>query len=311
VSWEIDTLYPGFGLLYDFSYVLTDESETGRVDYGRLFQPVSRTVSGRSAAMLGVQPGQHVLLHPRSAFDLWGARYFIVPSYPADWTSPNRSYAAFLDQTELVYPDPSSMEGPSHQHLREQWLKTRDVQVRRNKAAFPRAWIVHAARLIEPSNSGDPAVPDVLRSRLMRTEESSLYPGRLAAVDLKTTAYVETNNPKELAAYLPSTAPSNAESVTIRYDNPERVQLETRLQKPGLVILADIFDSGWRLTIDGNPAPILRANLLMRGAAVPAGTHILVYTFEPASVRLGTLISLISLAALVGLAVWTRLQPVS
>jgi len=197
------------------------------------------------------------------------------------------------------------------QGLREQWLQTKDVQVRRNKAAFPRAWIVHAARLIEPSNPADLRARDVLWSRLMRTDDSSLYPGRLAAVDLKTSAYIETNRPEQLAAYLPGTAPSAAESVTVRYDNPTRVQLETRLQKPGLVILADIFDSGWRLTIDGNPAPILRANLLMRGAAVSAGTHILVYTFEPASVRFGAVISLISLPVLVGLAIWARLRPVS
>ena len=67
----------------------------------------------------------------------------------------------------------------------------------------------------------------------------------------------------------------------MRYDNPTRVQLEARLQEPGLVILADTLDDGWHLTIDGKPAPILQANRLMRGAAVSSGTHTLVYTFEP------------------------------
>ena len=105
----------------------------------------------------------------------------------------------------------------------------------------------------------------------MRTDDSSLYPGRLAAVDLKTTAYVETNNPKQLAAYLPGTPPGTAESVTVRYDNPTRVQLEAHLQEPGLVILADTFDRGWRLTIDGKPAPVLRANVLMRGGGCLLG----------------------------------------
>jgi hypothetical protein len=311
VDWEMDTLQPGFGLIHGFSYLLTNESETGRADYERFFQPTLRTATDRRDAMLGVEPGQQILLHPRGAFDLWGARYFIVPSYPAGWTSPNRSYAAFLDQTELIYPDPSSMDGPSHQRDREQWLKTKDVQVRRNKTAFPRAWIVHDARLIQPRDPSDLAAHDVLLSRLIRTDDSSLNPGRVAAVDLKTTAYVETNNPKRLAAYLPRTAPSTAESVTVRYDNSTRVQLETRLQEPGLVILADVFDIGWRLTIDGLPAPILRSNLLMRAAAVSAGTHTLVYTFEPVSVRLGAVISLTSLPVLVGVAIWARLRPVA
>lgn len=311
VNWQIDTLQPSFGLLHDFSYVLTDESETGRADFGRFFQPAPRTVTGRHAAMLGVQPGKQVLLHPRGAFDLWGTRYFIVPSYPADWIDPNRSYAAFIEQTELIYPDPSSLEGRSRQGLREQWLETRDVQVRRNKTAFPRAWIVHAARLVETSNSPNPAALEVLRSRLMRTDDSSLYPGHSAILDLKTIAYVETNQPKQLAAYLPGTTAGTAESVTVRYDSPTRVQLETHLQEPGLVILADIFDSGWRLTIDGHPAPILRANSLMRGAAVSAGTHILVYSFEPPLVRLGAVISLISLSLLASLVIWTQRRPVS
>ena len=88
VGWEIDTLQPGFGCIHGLSYVLTNESETGRADYVQFFQPAPRKVTGRSAAMLGVQPGQQVLLHPRGAFDLWGARYFIVPSYPGRLDQP-------------------------------------------------------------------------------------------------------------------------------------------------------------------------------------------------------------------------------
>ena len=203
------------------------------------------------------------------------------------------------------------MEGPSRQHLREQWLKTKDVQVRRNKTAFPRAWIVHSARLLPRSKPNDDATRNILWSRLIRTEGSSLSPGELAAPNLRMTAYVETEHPEQLAGYLPGMASDTAEFVTVRYDDPACVRLETHLQKPGLVILADAFDSGWRLTIDGSPAPILRANWLMRGAAVSSGTHVLVFTFEPASVWLGGMISLISLPALTILAIWARFRPVS
>jgi uncharacterized membrane protein YfhO len=79
---------------------------------------------------------------------------------------------------------------------------------------------------------------------------------------------------------------------------PQRVELEALLQKPGLVVLADVYYRGWRLTLDGHPAPMYRTNFLMRGAAVPAGRHRLVYTYEPASFYQGRWVSVAALVAL-------------
>ena len=72
-----------------------------------------------------------------------------------------------------------------------------------------------------------------------------------------------------------------SESVSVVKYEPQRVELRAVLERPGLVILADTVLSGLALTIDGQPAPIFRANRMMRGAAVPAGEHVLVYTYEP------------------------------
>ena len=38
---------------------------------------------------------------------------------------------------------------------------------------------------------------------------------------------------------------------------------------------------GWTARIDGEPAPILRANLLFRALQVPAGESLVVFAFEP------------------------------
>ncbi len=57
--------------------------------------------------------------------------------------------------------------------------------------------------------------------------------------------------------------------------------LEVSLDSPGLVVLADVDYPGWELAIDGKPAPIYRVNGVMRGAAVSAGRHRLVYTYAP------------------------------
>jgi hypothetical protein len=307
VAWEIDTLQPGFGLLHGIDYVLSDESETGRADYRRLFQPSLRPADDRAAAALGVEPGTRVLYQPRRSFDLWGARYFIVPSYPGDWTSENRGYAAFLDRAELIYPDPAALTGPGRRQERRRWLETRDVQVLRNKAAFPRAWVVHDARPIRPLDQAPPSAREALIERL-RSADDLASP---SSVDLGSAAYVETDDPAGLEPYLPGTGVDASELVSVRDEGPTRVVLEARLQRPGLIVLADIFDPGWRLTIDGRPAPILRANLLMRGAAVDRGMHTLSYTYEPASVRIGLWVSAAGLLALFGLVVWARARPVA
>ncbi len=71
------------------------------------------------------------------------------------------------------------------------------------------------------------------------------------------------------------------------------------------MILADVFYPGWKLTIDGEPSTILRANRLMRGAAVQAGTHTLVYTYEPRSFQVGGVVSLGALVVTVVFLGWS------
>ena len=70
------------------------------------------------------------------------------------------------------------------------------------------------------------------------------------------------------------------------------------------MILADTYYPGWRLTIDGRPAPILRANRMMRGAAVREGEHTLVYVYDPWSLRIGAAVTLLGMAAVPGSCSW-------
>ena len=55
------------------------------------------------AKTLGVPAGKPVVYYPRRSYDLWGARYFLLPASP-DWSSPDRGFVSFLDQTELIHP---------------------------------------------------------------------------------------------------------------------------------------------------------------------------------------------------------------
>ena len=82
---------------------------------------------------------------------------------------------------------------------------------------------------------------------------------------------------------------------------PERVVVEATLDAPGALVLADTWYPGWQARIDGQPAPVLRANYLFRAVLLPAGQHVVQFEFRPASLRLGAGVSLA--AALLLLAV--------
>ena len=97
---------------------------------------------------------------------------------------------------------------------------------------------------------------------------------------------------------------------------PDRVRLEARLSEPGYVVLVDAYDLGWKASLDGRPAEVLRANMAFRAVAVGAGPHAIELFYRPDALRRGVAVSaaaLLGLAALLTLA-WhrrTRCDPAS
>lgn len=58
---------------------------------------------------------------------------------------------------------------------------------------------------------------------------------------------------------------------------------------PGVLVLSDTYYPGWKVTVDGRPSRLLRANYALRGVYLPGGNHRVVFRFAPASLRLGLL----------------------
>src|SRR5690606_5113909 len=122
----------------------------------------------------------------------------------------------------------------------------------------------------------------------------------------RAMAWIETDDRVALLPFQTGGPTGPNETVETRVVSPRRVELDVSLDRAGVVILADVFYPGWTLTIDDEPAPILRANRLMRGAAVEAGRHRLVYSYEPRSLRVGGALSGAGFLGLFGLLVWAR-----
>ncbi len=88
----------------------------------------------------------------------------------------------------------------------------------------------------------------------------------------------------------------------------EQVELDVTLETPGVVVLSDTFYPGWRVEVDGAPAEILRADYILRGVALGAGSHRVRFYYAPDAVRWGAWISGVSagILGLIALLGWRR-----
>jgi hypothetical protein len=307
VTWETETLQPKYGLLHGVPYTLT-EGVGEPYDYWFFFAPWYGNNDDETARLVGLPPGTKLVYFPRRGFDLWASRYFIIPRIPSN--DEGRGYFAFLPQSRVIYPTTAHFgEGPEGRAQVQRWDREHDWQVLRNERAYPRAWVVHGARFAKP-------IRDMRRDSREAIMEEILYqadglwtsPTRVLW-DPRRIAWIETDDRAALRTYQTGGPTGPEETVTFVRDEPQLVELEANLDRPGFVVLADVLYPGWTLTIDGKPAPILQANRAMRGAAVEAGRHRLVYRYEPASVRVGGMLSLAGLVGLAGACLWSRRGP--
>ena len=89
----------------------------------------------------------------------------------------------------------------------------------------------------------------------------------------------------------------------IKYQ-PERVEIKAMTDQPGYLVIADSWYPGWNAFVDGEPAPIYRADVLFRAVPIEPGTHNVVFEYRPRSFALGVVMSGLSLVIVLGISVF-------
>jgi uncharacterized membrane protein YfhO len=104
------------------------------------------------------------------------------------------------------------------------------------------------------------------------------------------------------------TAPDSASSIKqVAFDN-EDIKYESNSSGTHVAVFSEIYYKDWKAFIDGKPAPIAKADYVLRTMVIPAGKHTIEFKFEPKAYYTGSTITAISAWILVllilGYIVW-------
>ena len=153
-------------------------------------------------------------------------------------------------------------------------FRTPRVIVHERDSAQPHTWIVHDVRSVTRGE----ALP-LLTS---------------GAIDPYQTALVEGAAPVTAAPVEPA-----AESARVTAYEPDRMTIAMQAAAPGLLVVSEVYESGWRAYVDGAEVEILPTHHALRGIPIPSGEHTVELRYDPLSLRVGLWISGIATAAMV------------
>jgi hypothetical protein len=158
------------------------------------------------------------------------------------------------------------MLGPNELRL---IARTKDAYIYENARAMPRTLFVRRWQWADFDT-------------LMRTGEWPAFdPHETVLIDQQTDA-IELPRADQAQPGRP------ARVRMMRYENTV-VEIEVVSDGEGFVILNDVWHPWWRATVDGQEVQILRANVLFRAVAVPAGRHDVRFEFKPLTGAFGEL----------------------
>jgi len=164
--------------------------------------------------------------------------------------------------------------------------------VYRNPNALPRAFVVHEAAWAAPERATSLLIAGGVdpRSRVL------LDPA--TATD-RTDWLANGGSPAGAAGATGTAEAAPPDGVAVTGYDLNSVEVTVRTAAPGVLVIGDAYAPGWHATVDGQSAPIARADAILRAVPIPAGTHLVELGYLPIPFVIGGLISVVSLVVLV------------
>jgi hypothetical protein len=220
---------------------------------------------------------------PYELEDTWGASPLRLARYDTLYRSLRMERVWELLNVKYVITWREELYAPSEIIYQEPAGKDVTYVHRLNQVA-PRAWLVHQVQEVEEN------------AALARLDAFDFDPAQVALVPQGASISVAQ--------------PPKAEEgqIEILHRTPGSLELDATTPADGLLVLSEIDYPGWQAAVDGQAAPILRVDYILRGVAVPAGQHHVEVFFRPGTFIWGAILSGVTLVALAAVAVWMRLR---
>ena len=171
---------------------------------------------------------------------------------------------------------------------------SREVLIYEYPTILPRAAVFYGVET-------EPTDEDILKRLLDPAHD--LFQSALVVSSALTPAIART------IGEINAAPPRKAAAASIVRQESREVDIEAKLDQPGLLTLNDTDYPGWRADVDGREVPVLNVNYLFRGVLLEKGSHHIRFRYQPESFRWGAAVSVLSLIALVMAACFpTRLK---
>jgi hypothetical protein len=135
---------------------------------------------------------------------------------------------------------------------------------------------------------------------LLRTTDPNFESDAHAIVECGGTSHAATDGAEKTLG-----------TVQVVSYEPDRVELDAAATASAVLVLADAHYSGWRATVNGNPAPILPTNVAGRGLLLEPGNHHVVFSYRTPGLFPALVVSMATLvlgASCAFLGAWRRVR---
>ena len=198
-----------------------------------------------------------------------GEFIFYVNPKTIPQTFPLLNAKYFLSDRELPL-DPNLFE----------LVYSKEILIYRFKACLDRALLVYDYQ-VEPD-----------RAAVLSRVSSTNFDPR------KTLLLEDQPSPAQAAIVIhtPSTLATGSARI-ISYE-PDEIEVDASLPRPGYLLLLDTWFPGWSATVNGEAARVYRADYNFRAVSLPAGKSAVHFSYRPQSLQIGIYLCAAGVAAL-------------